>query len=261
MVSELLSALHRSHDRLVAALTPLTGDEVTAGSYCTDWTIAQVASHLGSGSEIFGHYIEAGLQQAPAPGAERSQSVWDRWNAKSPQDQARDALPAGAALLDRLDALTDEECERWRLDLFGSERTIQDIVRMRLAEHAVHTWAIVVALEPDATVADDAAALLVDTLPWMAGLIGKPAAEPVRVHLTTSNPAREFLLEVGAEGVQLTAVDAAPAPAGTTASALRLPAEALVRLVYGRLDAEHTPAAVDPDGTDLNRLRSTFPGV
>jgi hypothetical protein len=42
---------------------------------------------------------------------------------------------------------------------------------------------------------------------------------------------------------------------------LRLPAEAFVRLVYGRLDPDHTPPAVQADPDLLDKLRSTFPGV
>ena len=40
------------------------------------------------------------------------------------------------------------------------------------------------------------------------------------------------------------------------------PAEAFLRLVYGRLDPDHTPA-VDLDAADvtLDELRRTFPGV
>jgi hypothetical protein len=34
-----------------------------------------------------------------------------------------------------------------------------------------------------------------------------------------------------------------------------------VRLVYGRLDPDHTPASVEARGIDLDLLRSTFPGV
>jgi hypothetical protein len=40
---------------------------------------------------------------------------------------------------------------------------------------------------------------------------------------------------------------------------LRLPAEAVLRLVYGRLDREHTPPA-DGSAVDLDQLRATFPG-
>ena len=39
-----------------------------------------------------------------------------------------------------------------------------------------------------------------------------------------------------------------------------LPAEALVRLVYGRLDPDHTPS-FDGDEADLDELRRAFPGV
>jgi len=40
---------------------------------------------------------------------------------------------------------------------------------------------------------------------------------------------------------------------------LRLPAEALVRLVYGRLDPAHTPA-LEARGVDVDELRRIFPG-
>jgi hypothetical protein len=40
---------------------------------------------------------------------------------------------------------------------------------------------------------------------------------------------------------------------------LRLPAEALVRLVYGRLGPEHTPPA-ESEHVELDTLRRVFPG-
>jgi hypothetical protein len=42
---------------------------------------------------------------------------------------------------------------------------------------------------------------------------------------------------------------------------LRLPVAAFVRLVYGRLDPDHTPASVVAEGVDLDDLRKAFPGV
>jgi hypothetical protein len=41
---------------------------------------------------------------------------------------------------------------------------------------------------------------------------------------------------------------------------IRIPTEALLRLVYGRLDTGHTPAEVSANGIDLDRLRAVFPG-
>jgi hypothetical protein len=70
--------------------------------------------------------------------------------------------------------------------------------------------------------------------------------------VVTSDPERQFVLETG-DAVSLTeggGEDGLPS--------LRMPAEALVRLVYGRLDAEHTPAAAD--SAELAELRALFPG-
>jgi uncharacterized protein (TIGR03083 family) len=256
--SDVLAALRSSHDRLVAALAPLSDEEVASGSYCTDWTIAQVASHLGSGSEIFWLYVDAGLRQVPAPGIEQIQPIWDRWNAKTPRDQVRDVVPADAAFIDGLDALSDLQREGWQLTLFGAERSLADLARMRLSEHAVHTWDIAVALDPEATVADDAVALLIDTLPALIEFVGKPdTTEPVSVRMaTTGSPEREYTLHLSDAGARLQpangAADATPV--------LRLPAEALLRLVYGRLDSDHTPASVDAGGLPLDSLRRAFPG-
>ena len=48
----LISVLRNSHDRLEALVRPLSPEQLRAQSYDTDWTIAQVLSHLGSGAEI-----------------------------------------------------------------------------------------------------------------------------------------------------------------------------------------------------------------
>jgi hypothetical protein len=45
---------------------------------------------------------------------------------------------------------------------------------------------------------------------------------------------------------------------GVDAFDLEIPAEAFLRLAYGRLDEEHTPAGIDP--THLAELRRVFPG-
>jgi hypothetical protein len=39
-----------------------------------------------------------------------------------------------------------------------------------------------------------------------------------------------------------------------------MPAEALLRLAYGRLDPAHTPSDVVTSPDDLDRLRAVFPG-
>ena len=75
--------------------------------------------------------------------------------------------------------------------------------------------------------------------------------------MTTTDPDRRFILETG-ETVALTPSDGEVTPE-LGLSELRLPAEAFVRLVYGRMDAEHTPPA-EVAGVDLDELRQIFPG-
>jgi hypothetical protein len=73
----------------------------------------------------------------------------------------------------------------------------------------------------------------------------------------TTDPERQFTLETG-DAVTLTPSDDETTPE-LGLSELRLPAEAFIRLIYGRLDAGHTPA-VERTGVDLDELRKVFPG-
>jgi len=43
-----ISALRHSHNRLRAAVEPLSPDQLGRPSYASEWSIAQVLSHLGS---------------------------------------------------------------------------------------------------------------------------------------------------------------------------------------------------------------------
>lgn len=256
-VETVLSALNNSHARLVAVAGPLTAEEVAGPSYDDDWTVAQVLSHLGSGAEIFSLLLDAGLRGEPAPGMEQFQQVWDRWNAKTPQNQAQDAITTDAAFVHRLSALDPAERGQWRLSFFGDDRDLSFVSRMRLSEHALHTWDVAVMRDSGATVAGDATELIIDSLPDLAARAGRPTGENLRVHVTTDGPERHFELTAGPDGVGLAPAGPGPAPGS---AALRLPAEAFVRLVYGRLDPAHTPAA-ETEGIDLDALRRLFPGV
>ena len=202
--------------------------------------------------------------------------VWDTWNAKSPDEQAADALAADERYVQALEQLSDEQLTAIRLPFIGLELDAAGVVRLRLSEHAMHTWDIAVYTDPAATVAADAAGLLVDNVPvFLAPRLGKPPEHPYRARIRVSHPARDYLLTTG-EAVAMTdwpgdgdaaGANGASRPdraggleaAGRTAE-VEMPAEALLRLAYGRLDAGHTPAAVVADAGDLDKLRQIFPG-
>jgi uncharacterized protein (TIGR03083 family) len=252
-----ISALRHSHDRLRTSVEPLGVAQLERRSYASEWSIAQVLSHLGSQAEIFGLFLEAGLTGQDPPGREEFVPIWDSWNAKDPQAKASDALRADEATLERFESLDADERARLQMKVFGMELGTTGLARMRVGEHAIHSWDVLVALDPSATVAPDAVALLIDTLDQLAARVGKPDGEQRRVRVTTTDPDRQFILETG-EAVTLTPSDGAVTPEPGM-SELRLPAEAFVRLVYGRMDEAHSPP-LDSAGVDLDELRQVFPG-
>jgi len=252
-----ISALRHSHDRLRASVQSLGSDQLAQRSYPSEWTIAQVLSHLGSQAEIFGLILAAGLAGQEPPGPEEFPPIWDTWNAKDPQAQATDALRADQATLERLESMDAGERERLHLKLFGMDIDTAGLARLRVSEHAVHTWDVLVALDPAATLAPDAVDLLIDMVDQVAGRSAKPDGKQRTVRVSTTDPERQFILTTGDE-VVLTPSDEGTAPE-LGLSELRLPAEALIRLVYGRLDEAHTPPA-EAAGVELDELRRIFRG-
>jgi uncharacterized protein (TIGR03083 family) len=248
-----IDALRRSHDRLHAVAGQLDLDQLQRTSYASEWSIAQVLSHIGSQAEIFGLFLDAALSEQDPPGPDAFPPIWETWNAKSPQDQAADALRADETVTARFESLDDDQRKRLRLSLFGMDLDAAGLARMRLGEHAVHTWDVAVALDPAATLAPDAVGLLVDTLGQLAARAGKPGGIQRRLHVSTSSPVRHFTLETG-DKVTLVASEYSEG-----LPELGLPAEAFIRLVYGRLDPAHTPP-VESRRADLDELRQVFPG-
>jgi uncharacterized protein (TIGR03083 family) len=249
------SALTTSQDRLSRLVESLSPDELATQSYDTEWSVAQVLSHLGSGAEIFSLYLLAGLGQGTSPGMGELEPLWARWNALTPAEQAAGFLVADRTFLDQLRALDDQQRQGWQLDMVGEVRRLSDLLRFRLGEHALHTWDIAVTRDATATVAPDAVALLIDTIDQLARR-GQPGAGMVRVSVITEDPDRRFLLVSDGEAVELRGEGDVDGAGGT--ARLALPAEALIRLVYGRLDPAHTPPVAGDQELDV--LRRIFPG-
>jgi uncharacterized protein (TIGR03083 family) len=253
-----IETLRRSNDRLTGLAKALTPEQLREQSYCTDWTVAQVLSHLGSGAEISLLGIPAALGEAEPVSRDAFGPIWDAWNAKSPDEQAADSLVANAALMSTLEGLTDEQLASMKMDFFGMQLDAVGIVRLRLGEHSLHTWDVAVFTDPAATLSDDAVALLIDNVPqFLAPRLGRPLAEPFAARIITTDPERDYLLAAG-ESISVT--DWPGEAAAGDVSQVLMPAESLLRLTYGRLDPEHTPAEVSGDPAALEKLRTIFPG-
>ncbi len=252
-----IGVLRNSHERLAALVAPLTPDQLRAQSYDSDWSVAQVLSHLGSGAEIGLLRLPAALGDAEPAGQESFQEIWDAWNAKTPDEQAADSLVSDERHIRALEQLSDDDLAGISLPFLGMILDAAGLVRLRLGEHALHTWDVAVTFDPKATVSPDAVSLLIDNVPqFLAPRLGKAPDIPFRIRIQTSDPERDYLL-TAADAVSMTDW---PGDGGGADGEVRMPAEALLRLAYGRLDSEHTPSAVAGEPADLDRLRAIFPG-
>jgi uncharacterized protein (TIGR03083 family) len=247
-----LHALGLSVARLRSIVEPLTADQVSTPAYPSEWTVADVLSHVGSGAVIQLARLDAGLAGRTLAD-DFVNPIWDEWNAKSPEAKVTDGLAADRASVERLASLNDDERARAKIVLGPIELDFAGLVGFRLNEHALHTWDVEVVFDSSAAVPPEAARFVVDNLALIVGFVGKPTGAEHDVHIRTTEPDRNLTLALGPKALSLGAADGSHEPD------LELPAEAFVRLVYGRLDPDHTPPV--RGRADLDELRRAFPGV
>ncbi|MGC2190901.1 MAG: maleylpyruvate isomerase family mycothiol-dependent enzyme [Candidatus Dormiibacterota bacterium] len=250
-----VTALRHSHDHLAGRAETLDSNSLLMNSYCPGWNIAHVYSHLGSQAEMFNLFVDAWETGGDPPGQEGFPPIWDAWNGRSPQAQAQDSVTWNERFVSRIEALDADQRREFRVTAFGMDLDLAGLLQLKLAEHAIHSWDIDVSFDPTALVSEESVALLVDNLPAVVARVGKPSGAETTLHVLTSDPERQFAL--AADGVRLE-----PWADQATTGTLQLPGEALLRLVYGRLDPAHTPPLeLASSGTTLEDLRSLFPGV
>lgn len=250
-MSERLAALRASSAHLREVVARLGTDQFVAPAYPSEWTIADTMSHIGSGAVILHEMFRHGLAgTASVEGF--NQTIWGAWNAKSPAQQVTDALVADQEFIAVLDATSDEQRANFSASFGPLELDFERFVGMRLGEHVLHTWDVETTINPAAVLAVPAAGLLLDQVHFVAGRAGKPTGLVSTITVRTHNPARDF--DVVLDESSVTLLDASHHGRVN----VELPAEAFVRLIYGRLDAV---AGLD-DGAEvhLEHLRRAFPG-
>lgn len=259
-----IAALRSNHDDLAARVCEFDEQELARQSGSSEWDVAQVLGHLGSGAEIALAGLQAGLGGRDTPGRDAYQTVWDRWNAMGRQEKAGGFLRANEQLVAAFESLDGAARQELRVNLaflpFPADVTV--LSGLRLSEAALHGWDVKVASDPQATLtgqeADAALEQLTGPLSFMVGFRGKPQAlggTEVTLRVETTTPQRILGLVLG----HTVSIGEAPADAD---GVLTGPAEAWLRLLAGRLDATHTPGSLTltSDAVTLDQLRTVFPG-
>lgn len=245
--------MRRSHDELAAQVAAMELPVLEGPSGCSEWTMAAVLSHLGSGAEIGLATLTSG--KADMEGA---QAIWDRWNAMSAAEQAAESVAADARLVEAYEALDDDALANRKLDLgfLPAPIDIGFAVAMRMSEVGMHRWDLDVVSNPAATVPGYLVPAALEVLTNFASFFAKPTGKSGTVAVEIREPDHRYVLELSDAAVSL-----AEAAAGDVTTTAKMPAEAFARLIAGRLDAEHTPASVAVEGDiSLDDLRRTFPG-
>ncbi|MEU4191827.1 maleylpyruvate isomerase family mycothiol-dependent enzyme [Kribbella sp. NPDC026611] len=254
-----IAALRTGYERLAGVVRTFDDDDLAGPSAASEWDIAQVLSHLGSGAEIMANTIQLVLDGKPPVGGDYNQSVWARWNSSTRAEQAAGFLDRNEKLTSLFESLDADQRDNLRIELgyLPAPADVATVGRMRLSELTYHSWDVRSASDPAATLDTAAVPLMlqIDTdLSW----ITKPAAlngQQAVLTVTTSEPASEFSLHLG-DPVSIDQA-VADAPDGS----LTLPAEAWLRLIAGRLSPDHTPSSVDLTGPiTLDTLRNVFAG-
>ncbi len=247
-----LEALRTSSAHLRDIVVPLDDRQIEASAHPTEWSIADVLSHVGSGAVIMQGRLTDALADRATPD-EFAPSVWDVWNAKSPREQVDDGLAADRDLVVHLDALTDDEWTRLRFALGPLDLDTSGFVGLRVNEHVMHTWDVEVALDPAATLSSEHAELVVDSLELIARFTGRPTGGDHAIGVRTTDPDRSFRIVLTPDAAQFTPVATLSNPD------LTMTAESFARLVYGRLAPERA-VTIDGDAAILDELRRVFPG-
>jgi uncharacterized protein (TIGR03083 family) len=251
-----ISALRSNHDELIGVVAGLSDEQLDARSGATEWSVAQVLSHLGSGAEISRATLAAAV--GAAPNADSNQDVWNRWNALTPRDQAAGFVSADDQLISLFETLDAAQRASLSIDVefLPAPMTLAAYAGMRLNEAAQHSWDARVSLEPDAIISADTADLLAEhfatDLAFLLGFTAKTDALAQSAVIAIQG--RDYVLDIS-DRVSL--INASPPPTATFTGSI----ESLIRMFAGRLTNTHTPPQTAVEGNvTLDDLRRVFPG-
>ena len=120
---------------------------------------------------------------------------------RAPRPRPATPIEADARLVGRIEGLDDETRRTAHFPAWVGEVDLDGFATARLMEHALHTWDIAVALDPAATVADDAVRAVLTGIRWLVRYAAKPEGRTARVLISTE--VGDYLLSYGESDADL----------------------------------------------------------
>jgi uncharacterized protein (TIGR03083 family) len=221
----------REFDRLSAYLEGLDADGWVQQSYCSDWLVYQVVSHIGSGARIGALRLKAWVGDGAPVTREVMQEVWGHFDSLKPDQMLASYAAARDEYLDA-ESSTADEAGLQEVDGFAGRRPMYAYQVGRVWELACHSWDVYVARDLQARLDPDAVALLAANL----HLVNLPldrdrgsslTSRPVVFRLTGSGLA--YTIDPAAERPR-----AQPGPTAGAGLVVEGPDEEIVRFASGR---------------------------
>ena len=218
-------------ERLKTYLKALDANGWIEQSYCTDWLVYQVVSHIGSGSRIGGMRLKAWLGSAAPVTREGMQQVWAHFDALGPADM----YSAFSAAVDEyltVEEAAPDEAGLQEVDGFAGKRPLWAYQLSRTWELACHSWDVYVPRDRGARLDPEAVAVLAANLQYVSLPMDRDRAKaltvkPIAFELTDSGA--QYALDPTAERPRLSADTG-----GENPLVIRGPDEEVVRFVSGR---------------------------
>lgn len=248
----------REIERFDAYLKRLDAAGWVEQSYCSDWPVYQVVSHIGSGSRIGGLRIRAWLGAGEPVARETMQQVWGYFDSLGPEQMYAAFADATREYLEVEASTPDDEGVR-DVDGFAGKRPLYAYQISRTWELACHSWDVYVARDSLVRLDPEAVALLAANLQYVSLPLDKQRAnalqaKPIGFELADSG--LTYFLDPSVERPRLSRDASADAPV-----VIRGPDEEMVRLISGRhfVPGARTHLEVSRGSTqDLNLVRRAF---
>ena len=139
-----------------------------------------------------------------SPSYEERAQLWAKWAAWTPEQQAVESIAVDEQFVAALEALDDAAVEALHRELAGLDLDASQVLRLRVSEHSMHGWDIAVMFDDDAVVPPVGVPGLLDVLPVTLRLAAQPHDDLLRVRVRTTDPARDYLLELAQSETRLT---------------------------------------------------------